>query len=64
MKFDSDGRHLCAHECRSLTQFEMPQIIEKFIKIRACIYISAKREAQIVKAEFCVSNSNFIQSEL
>ena len=28
------------------------------------IYNSAKREAQILKAELCISNSNFIQSEL
>ena len=37
---------------------------EKLFKIRACLYNSAKHEPWIVKAEFCISNSNFIHSWL
>ena len=40
------------------------QIVEKLIKICVCNYNLAKREAQIIKAKFCICNSNFIQIEL
>ena len=40
------------------------QINEKIIKICACLYNSAKHEARIVKAKYCIINLNFIWSEL